>query len=170
MIQGIQDLTRERWLSELKRGTSIIQIAVVLFEDGMEVGLGNPFIDGMCDYAKYLLDEKPPELRNRIAETKEILLKLIPEDRITVLSARILDLAINQQGQLNKPFLELFGTLLGDKKTLKSRGDVITLLFDRILQKLDSTQMKWLERLFATEQQLIFELGTEGGDSPLLSS
>ncbi|MGH8543766.1 MAG: P-loop NTPase fold protein [Gammaproteobacteria bacterium] len=140
---GLEGLSVESWRASLRADCSAIRFVLELREQRIDLTLSHGFSDAIEDHARSVAkrEELPPDdLRSRWIDV----LSMLPNPTREVLRARILDVAIERDGNIGHEFYQIYGSELSNAAALLSNARSVSHVFSPIVRQRDAAGMRWL--------------------------
>lgn len=140
---GLEGIDQATWRSGLSGDFAAIHFLLDIRGRGIDVSLGHPFSEALEDHAKAVAHGKeltPEDLRPRWADT----LASLSDSTRSVLRKRLLDVAIDTDGNASLAFFDTYGDDLADLTTISSNDRSISHFFSRLIHQRNVDGLQWL--------------------------
>ena len=156
-IDGLAALESDQWTSELRDDGEVLLLLMALEIHGARVVLGSAYQDAIVDYAKALLssNEQPSQV---VTNRRGQLLSPLSASSRGVLGKRLLDAAIERDGDCGDGFFRVFGDEITEKRRLKGGKDIVTKLFSGVVRTRVEGGLEWVHGVLKKHPTLLADL------------
>lgn len=151
---GLEGLSKDAWLSDLNDTNECVWLACMLSDKGVRVKLTTHFSDALEDHAEQVIKGNGvPE--DAVLKRWPDVLSLLDDSTRRALQARLLNVAVSADGQLQGPFLGMYGGEFSSPSVLASNGRSVVGLFSPIVRERSLAGLKWLVEFFKNHEDFL---------------
>lgn len=147
LINGIKEIPRETWDSELKTHGDLLKLIDEIVKSGIQLNLTTKFQDALLDHAKYLIKDNP-DLQNTDIEWKNVY-NALDENSKSILLEDIIDKIIESDKSIDS-ILIIYWEILKECDVLVKMADhLVRHGFKKFIEMNNLNELKWLNEVLS---------------------
>ena len=151
-LTGLGSVTREQWSSQLANEGDLLDLLLDLLENGVRIALELPYMDALADHAKLVVGGTA--VPSYDLDSWRRLLEPLSRDHRTMLSRRLLDAALDANGNIHESFFQLYGDEIARPDILRGQSRAPDRLFAPLVQSRNTPGLRWLAKVLPSPSRL----------------
>ena len=155
--ENVEAQPKEVWKDDLEDAHDLIWLALMTSDAGHPPKLTTHFTDALIEYADSIIKDEAEPDETVLGRWKDVV-NLIDASTWNSAVSRLLDLAMEQDGDLSANFLKMFGSEIIRCGGLGTKESVVSLLFSPIVRKRNKAGVDWLISIVKDDSELLSDL------------
>lgn len=155
--ENVESQPKEIWTNDLGAGQDLVWLALMTSDEGYPPKLTTHFTDSLIEYAALIIkDEVEPD--NSVMERWSDVVNLVDVPTWKSAIDRLLDLAMEHDGELSANFFLMFGQEIVRHGGLGTRENLVSSLFSPIVRQRNKAGVDWLISIVKDDSELLSDL------------
>lgn len=145
IVAELKKIDLNTWHNALVEESYLLNITVEVYKSGKRFSLGIAYRDGICKYAKDLLDGVV-EPEDELILSADILKPIWRNDR-ALIRRKFLDLTIDASGNIPEGYFDVFGDEMSMTQEIESDKLIVIRLFEPLVESMNLKGLVWINDL-----------------------